>query len=248
MKSILNTAQNLMTLGLHGMAVAYERQLETPALLKEPFDTRLGLMVDAENSERESRKVGRLLKAARLRENEATMDSIEFKASRGIDRNTVMTLGECEWLARRQNVIITGATGTGKTWLACALGNQACRLGRATLYRTATKLFEEISLSYADHTMPKLRRQLIRAELLIIDDLGIGGIDAQLGPFLLDVIDQQSQNGSLLITIQYPKEKWYDLFSDPTIADAILDRIVHKSHVIELKGESMRRVKSRKRA
>ena len=136
MKSILDTAQNLMSLGLHGMAAAYERQLETPALLKEPFETRLGLMMDAENSERESRKVGRLLKNARLRENEATIDSIEFKASRGIDRNTVMSLGECEWLARRQNVIITGATGTGKTWLACALGNQACRLGRATLYRT----------------------------------------------------------------------------------------------------------------
>jgi DNA replication protein DnaC len=247
MKPIFNTVQALMTLGLHGMAVAYERQLESPALLKETFDARLGLMVDAENSERESRKIARLLKGARLRENEATVDSIEFKASRGIDRNTFMTLGECDWLARRQNVIITGATGTGKTWLACALGNQACRLGRLTLYRTATKLFEEISLSYADHTMPKLRRQLIRAELLIIDDLGIGGIDAQLGPFLLDVIDQQSQNGSLLITSQYPKEKWYDLFSDPTIADAILDRIVHKSHVIELKGESMRRIKSRRR-
>lgn len=169
MKPVFNTVQNLVSLGLHGMAVAYERQLETPALLKEAFDTRLGLMVDAENSERESRKIERLLKAARLRENEATMDTIEFKASRGLDRNTVMSLGECDWLTRRQNVIITGATGTGKTWLACALANQACRLGRPTLYRTATKLFEEISLSYADHTMPKLRRQLIRAELLIID-------------------------------------------------------------------------------
>ncbi|KPX09691.1 ATP-binding protein, partial [Pseudomonas syringae] len=162
-------------------------------------------------------------------------------------RDTI-SLGECGWLTRRQNVIITGATGTGKTWLACALANQACRLGRPTLYRTATKLFEEISLSYADHSMPKLRRQLIRAELLIIDDLGIGGFDAQLGPFLLDVIDHQLKNGTLLITSQYPKEKWYDLFSDPTIADAILDRIVHKSHIIELKGESMRRLKSRRRA
>lgn len=159
-----------------------------------------------------------------------------------------MTLGECEWLRRRQNVIITGATGTGKTWLACALGNQACRQGMHTQYRIAAKLFEDISLSYADHSIPKLRRQLIHAELLIIDDLGIGGIDGQLGPFLLDVIDLQSQYGSLLITGQYPKEKWYDLFSDPTIADAILDRVLHKAHPIKLKGESMRRVKSRKRS
>lgn len=196
-------------------------------------------MTDAENSERETRKIEGLLKAAKLRETEATLENIEFKATHGMDRNTVMDLGQCEWLARRQNVIITGA---GKTWLACALGNQACRLGTHTIYRTATKLFEDISLSYADDTIPKLRRQLIRAELLIIDDLGIGGIDAQLGPFLLEVIDQQSQNGSLLITSQYPQDKWYDLF-----ADAILDRIVHKSHTIELKGESMRRIKSRKR-
>ena len=150
-------------------------------------------------------------------------------------------------IAERSTLVAEAGTGTGKTWLACALGNQACRLGTHTIYRTATKLFEDISLSYADHTIPKLRRQLIRAELLIIDDLGIGGIDAQLGPFLLEVIDQQSQSGSLLITSQYPQDKWYDLFADPTIADAILDRIVHKSHTIVLKGESMRRIKSRKR-
>ncbi|WP_410480348.1 IS21-like element helper ATPase IstB [Pseudomonas sp. DCA-1] len=247
MKPVLNTAQGLLELGLNGMATAYERQLEQPNLQKQPFDQRLGLMMEAEASERATRKVERLLKSARLRESEATLETIEFKASRGLDRNTVMTLGECEWLRRRQNIIITGATGTGKTWLGCAFGNQACRLGFHTTYRTATKLFEEISLSYADHTLPKLRRQLIRAQLLIIDDLGIGGIDAQLGPFLLDVIDQQSQNGSLLITSQYPTAKWYDLFTDPTIADAILDRILHKSHFIELKGESMRKARSRKR-
>ncbi|MBU0526619.1 MAG: IS21-like element helper ATPase IstB [Gammaproteobacteria bacterium] len=247
MKQSMNTSQGLLSLGLSGMAMAYERQLEEPSLLKQPFDTRLGLMMEAETSQRETRKIERLLRAAKLRESEATLENIEFKASRGLDRNEVITLGECEWLRRRQNLIITGATGTGKTWLACAFGNQACRFGKTAVYRTAIKLFEEISLSCADHTLPKLRRQLIRAELLIIDDLGIGGIDAQLGPFLLDVIDQQAQNGSLLITSQYPKEKWYDLFSDPTIADAILDRIVHKSHVIQLKGESMRKVKSRRR-
>lgn len=247
MKQSMNTSQGLLSLGLSGMAMAYERQLEEPSLLKQPFDTRLGLMMEAETSQRETRKIERLLRAAKLRESEATLENIEFKASRGLDRNEVIALGECEWLRRRQNLIITGATGTGKTWLACAFGNQACRFGKTAVYRTAIKLFEEISLSCADHTLPKLRRQLIRAELLIIDDLGIGGIDAQLGPFLLDVIDQQSQNGSLLITSQYPKEKWYDLFSDPTIADAILDRIVHKSHVIQLKGESMRKVKNRRR-
>lgn len=177
MKPVLNTAQELLTFGLTGMATAYERQLAEPTLLKQPFDMRLGLMMEAETCQRETRKVERLLKATKFRESEATLENIEFKATRGLNRSTVVTLGECEWLRRRQNIIITGATATGKTWLVCAFGNQACRLGSHTVYRTATKLFEEISLPYADHMLPKLRRQLIRAELLIIDDLRIGGID-----------------------------------------------------------------------
>ncbi|AZD98631.1 IS21-like element helper ATPase IstB [Pseudomonas chlororaphis] len=247
MKPLLNTCQQLLDLGLKGMARAYEHQLNQPSLQKQPFDLRLGLMMESETSERETRKIERFLKSAKLRESQATLEGVEYKASRGLDRSMVTTLADCEWLRRRQNLILTGATGTGKTWLACAFGNQACRLGFNTYYRTATQLFEDITMSYADQTLPKLRRQLIKAQLLIIDDLGIGGIDSQLGPFLLDVIDQQSRNGSLLITSQYPKEKWYDLFSDPTIADAVLDRIVHKAHVIPLKGESMRKLKSRKR-
>lgn len=247
MKTIVNTTENLISLGLSGMAFAYERQMEDPAMLNQPFDVRLGLMVDAENTRRQTGKIERLLKSAKLRESEATLETIEYKASRGLDRNTIVTLGDCEWLRRRQNVIITGATGTGKTWLACALGNQACRAGIHTTYRTAIKLLEDITLSYGDHTIPRLRRQLVRSGLLIIDDLGIGTIEPYHGAFLYDLFDQQSQNGSLFVTSQYPKEKWYDLLPDPTIAEAILDRIVHKAHPIQLKGESMRRVKSRKR-
>lgn len=242
--SHLNTPQRLIELGLHGMANAYERQLCHPQLQQEAFEVRLGLMLDAEHSSREARKVERLVKAARVRESQAVLEDIDYKASRGLDRSTVMSLAECEWLRRRQNLILTGATGTGKTWLACAFGNQACRQGFTTSYRTATQLFEDILLSQADNTLPKL--QLIRTQLLIIDDLGIGGISAQLGPLLLEIIDQQSRNGSLLITSQYPQEKWYELFVDPTIADAILDRIIHKSHTIQLKGESMRKVKARR--
>ncbi|HBO4599507.1 TPA: AAA family ATPase [Pseudomonas aeruginosa] len=244
--SHFSTPQRLIELGLHGMANAYERQLNQPQLQQEAFDVRLGLMLDAENSSRESRKIERLVKAARLRESQAVLEDIDFKASRGLDRSTVMNLAECEWLRRRQNLILTGATGTGKTWLACAFGNQACRQGFTTGYRTATQLFEDILLSQADNTLPKLRRQLIRTHLLIIDDLGIGGISAPLGPLLLEIIDQQSRNGSLLITSQYPQEKWYELFADPTIADAILDRIIHKSHTIQLKGESMRKVRAKR--
>lgn len=245
--SHINTSHRLIELGLQGMAEAYERQLSQPQLQHEPFEVRLGLMLDAEHSLREARKVQRLIKAARLRESQAILEDIDFKASRGLERSVVMSLGECEWLRRRQNLILTGATGTGKTWLACAFANQACRQGFTTSYRTATQLFEDILLSQADNTLPKLRRQLIRTQLLIIDDLGIGGISAQLGPSLLEIIDQQSRNGSLLITSQYPQEKWYELFEDSTIADAVLDRIIHKSHTIPLKGESMRKLKAKKR-
>ena len=244
--SILNTSLRLSELGLHGMANAYDRQLSQPQLQQEAFDVRLSLMLDAEHSPRETRKIERLVKAARMRESQATLEDIDYKASRALDRSTVMNLAECEWLRRRQNLILTGATGTGKTWLACAFGNQACRQGFTTVYRTATQLFEDILLSQADNTLPKLRRQLVRTQLLIIDDLGIGGISVQLGPLLLEIIDQQSRNGSLLITSQYPQEKWYELFADPTIADAILDRIIHKSHTLQLKGESMRKIRARR--
>ena len=133
-----------------------------------------------------------------------------------------------------------------RSWLACAFGQQACRLGIAAYYTTATRLFEELSLCRTDGTLAKKRRQLSRLPLLIIDDLGIGGIDPQIGPILLEIFDQQSQEGALIITSQYPPEKWYDLFGDPTIADAILDRVVHRSHSINLKGESMRKVRAKK--
>src|SRR3990167_3910869 len=246
MKFLLNTPQQLDELGLRGMSRAYERQLSQPDLQSQSFEERLGLLMEAEASDRETRKVERFIKAAKLRESQAVLEDVDYRPTRGLDRSLIMTLADCEWLRRRQNLILTGATGTGKSWLACAFGNQACRRGLITYYRTATQLFEDISLSHADSTLPKLRRQLIKTQLLIIDDLGIGGIDTQLSPYLLDIIDQQSRNGSLLITSQYPTEKWYDLFGDPTIADAILDRIVHKSHVIQLKGESMRQLKGKK--
>lgn len=138
-----------------------------------------------------------------------------------------------------QNLLLT----TDAIW--CA--NQRNYAVIIAAYRTATQLFEDILLSQADNTLPKLRRQLIRTQLLIIDDLGIGGISSQLGPPLLEIIDQQSRNGSLLITSQYPQEKWYELFEDSTIADAILDRIIHKSHTIPLRGESMRKLRAKRR-
>jgi len=151
-------------------------------------------------------------------------------------------------MQQKQNLILTGTTGTGKSWIACAFGQQACRRGLSTLYMTATRLFENLTVGMADGSLPKLRRQLISASLLIIDDVGIGGVPAQLGPILLEILDQQSMVGSLILTSQYPTNKWYELFEDATVADAMLGRIVQRAHRIELKGESMRKLKGKNTA
>lgn len=240
------TITKLQDLGLNGMARALGFQLEQPQVQKLGFDERFGMLLDAETSDRETRRIDRLLKAAKLRHSAASLEDVDYRPSRQLDQALVMSLADCAWIQRRQNLILTGATGTGKSWLACAFGRQACRTGHAVYYTTATLLFENLVLAQADGSLPKLRRQLVKTSLLIIDDLGIGGIDNNLGPILLDIIDQQSAQGSLLITSQFPAGKWYDLFNDPTVADAILDRIVHRAHFIELKGESMRKLRAKK--
>ena len=240
------THSRLHELGLTGMARALDLQQEQPQMQKLSFDERFAILLDAEASERDARRIERLLKVAKLRQSSACLEDVDYRPARQIDQSIMMSLADCAWIQRRQNLILTGATGTGKSWLACAFGRQACRTGHAVYYTTATLLFENLVLAQADGSLPKLRRQLIRTNLLIIDDLGIGGIDNAIGPILLDIIDQQSSQGSLLITSQFPTGKWYDLFNDPTVADAILDRIVHRSHFIELKGESMRKLKAKK--
>lgn len=239
------THSKLHDLGLNGMARALELQQEQPQINQLMFEERLGLLLDAEISSRDTRRINRLLKVARLRQGAACLEDVDYRPARQLDKATVMTLADCNWIPRRQNLILTGATGTGKSWLACAFGKQACRNGYSVSYTTATQLFEDLLSAQVEGSLPKLRRQLVRTQLLIIDDLGIGGIDINLGPILLEIIDQQSAQGSLIITSQFPSNKWYDLFNDPTIADAILDRIVHRSHFIELKGDSIRKLKAK---
>lgn len=239
------TMIQLQALGLQGMLRALNRQVEDPSIQKLNFDERFALLLDAETGDREGRKIERLLKAAKMRQAHASLEDVDYRASRGIDPAQVASLGDCAWITRRQNMVLTGLTGTGKSWLACAFGKQACRSGYSVYFTTATQLYESLIGAQADGTLSKLRRQLVKTQLLIIDDFGIGGIDVHLGPILLDIIDQQSMQGSLLITSQFPPEKWYDLFNDPTVADAILDRIVHRAHFMELKGESMRKVRAK---
>ena len=232
-------------LGLQGMAKTFRQQLEQTTIANLSFEDRFALLIEAEKTARDNKKIDRLLKLSKMRQSNASLEDIDYRPKRGLEISLISNLAACDWIKRRQNLILTGATGTGKSWLACAFGKQACRSGFSTLFTTATQLYEQLTCSQADGSLAKFRRQLIKTKLLIIDDLGIGGIDVQIGPLLLDIVDQQSQVGSLLITSQFPTTKWYDLFNDPTVADAILDRIVHRAHYIELKGESMRKLKSK---
>lgn len=239
------TQQCLNELGLKGMSRALELQLQQPDVHRLSFDERLGMLLDAEVGERDSRRIERFKRAAKLRQGRACLEDIDYQPTRKLDQSIITSLANCDWIDRHQNLILTGATGTGKSWLACAFGHQACRRNFSTYYTTTTQLFEDLGRAHIDGSLPKLRRMLVRTQLLILDDLGIGGVDNNLGPILLDIIDQQSQRGALLITSQYPVKKWYDLFNDPTIADAILDRIVHQAHFIALHGESLRKTRKR---
>ncbi|MDO9215605.1 MAG: IS21-like element helper ATPase IstB [Methylococcales bacterium] len=245
MITAVTTPQKLAKLGLHGMVAALEKQQADPKYTDMPFEQRLALLVEQELFSKDARKIDRLLKKAKLRFGQAALEDIDYRNQRGLNSFQIQTLASGEWMRQKQNLILTGATGTGKSWIACAFGQQACRQGIGVLYMTATRLFESLTSSLADGSLPKIRRQLINTQLLIIDDLGIGGIQGQLGPVLLDILDNQSMIGSLILTSQYPINKWYDLFGDPTVADAILDRIIHRAHPIDLKGESMRKLKSK---
>ncbi|WP_241597002.1 IS21-like element helper ATPase IstB [Rosenbergiella epipactidis] len=233
----------MQSMSLNGMIKAFEMQSEQPKISGLSFEERLGMLLESEANERENKRISRLTKAAKMRQSQATLEDVHYLPSRGLDKAMIAELSTCQWIDKRQNIVITGATGTGKSWLACAFGKQACRHGYPVVFLTATHLYEQITAASLAGTLPKLRMQLIKSRLLIIDDFGIGGIDIQLGPILLDIIDQHALQGSLIITSQFPTEKWYDLFNDPTIADAILDRVVHRAHFLKLKGESQRKRK-----
>ena len=206
------------------------------------FSEILSLLSDAEIQNRHQRRIERLIKAAKFRYPSARLENITYTPSRKLDKAIIQHLASGGWLEKKQNLLIFGATGTGKTWLSCAIGIQACRQGYETLFITAHQLLEELSDALLDGSLIKLRRKLIKSRLLIIDDFALGHIDIQIAPLLLEIIDLQSMNGSLMITSQFSIEHWHDKFSDSTIADALLDRVINQAHIIELKGKSMRKV------
>ncbi len=236
-----HTLDQLRGLRLDGMVHALTDAASTTSAATLAFEERLALLVQREIDWRDGKRLTRLLKAAKLKVSGACIEDIDWRASRGLDRNLVAALAGGDWLRRGQNVLITGATGVGKTWLACALAQQAARCGFTVLYTRAPRLLEELRVAHGDGTFGRRLAQLARIDLLAIDDVAIAPITAAERNDLLELLDDRVGTRSTLITSQLPVAAWHEWLDDPTLADAILDRIVHTAHRIALKGESMRR-------
>jgi len=241
------TFEKLYAMKLNGMAEALKEQLAQPDITQLSFDERFSLMVDRQWTWKENRRLERLLRNAKLKIN-ACIEDIDYKRARGIDKSIILMLAGCDWIRQAQNIIITGPTGVGKTYLACAMANCACRNGYSALYVRTPRLFQHLLIAKADGTYAKVMNKLANAKVLIIDDLGLAPLADAERRDLLEVIEDRHELSSTIITSQLPIDLWHDNIGDPTIADAILDRLVHNSHKITLKGGSMRRKKNQKKS
>lgn len=235
------TLEKLQSLRLSAMADAWQQSQKNTAYAELSFDERFGILVDAEFLARENRTISRRLREAKLRIPSATVEDIQEPLKRGIKKEVLRDLASGAWINQHLNVIITGATGVGKSYLACALGHSACRQGRRVLYRRVSRLFDEIKLSQASGDYIKLLAKLARADILILDDWGIGALNEQQRHHMLEILEDRYGRRSTIVTSQLPVEKWHDHIGDPTIADAVLDRLVHNAHRLKLKGPSKRK-------
>ena len=225
------------------MARALVEQLERADYQALSFEERLGLLVDREMQDRENRRLARHLKTAKLR-SDACVEDLDFRGSRGLDRPTVLGLAEGHWVSAHRNVLVVGPTGVGKTFVACALAHAAIRRGHTALYLRVPRLLDELVLARADGRLPRLMAAWARVEVLVLDDLGLQPIAAARAADLLEVIEDRGGLRSTIVTSQLPVGHWHEALGEPTIADAILDRLVHNAYRIELRGESLRRAET----
>jgi len=238
------TLDKLLELKLPGMAKAFRLQCETPELGNLTFEERFGLLVDAEYSERESVRLTQRLKCAKLRQT-ACMEDIDFQPVRALDRKLVAQLSTCSWISEGLNVLVTGKTGVGKSYLACALANKACRLGFTTLYLRAPRFFQELTVARLSGGYTRLLNKLAKFQLLILDDFALVPVSEEQCRDLLEVTDDRCGRSSMILVSQLPVKTWHQTFANATLADAILDRVVHGSYRLALEGESIRDPKNK---
>lgn len=237
---INQTLSKLASMRLRSMEQEYRRQIELPANVALPFDERLAMMVDAEWLSRANKRLKRLLREANLREPAANLEDINYDPRRGLDKTTIARLADCSWIKEGKNLIVTGATGTGKTYLVSAFGNAVCRQSlRVRSYRV-NRLLTDLQIARGDGSYNKLLNDLKKPDLLILDDFGMAPVNPEACRDLLEVIDERHDRKSIAISAQLPVAKWHDVFEDTTIADAILDRVVNNAYRIKLAGPSLR--------
>jgi DNA replication protein DnaC len=241
------TLDQLHALGLNGMARAFVSLAEDARAADLSHAEWLGLLLDHEASDRQDRRLRARLRYARLR-HQASVEDVDYRTPRGLDRALFQALAAGRWIEEAQNMIIEGPTGVGKSWLACALGHRACRDNRSVLYQRIPRLFADLALGRGDGRYARLMRALGGVKLLILDDWGLEPLGAEQRRDLLEIVEDRYGRGATLITSQVPVDRWHDVIGDPTLADAILDRLVHNAHRIQLRGESLRKTQAPKRA
>ncbi len=232
--------ERLRSLGLTAMADAFTDMQHSAAADDLSREDWLGLLIDREATSRDNKRLGRRLRLAKLRQN-AVVEDADLRTPRGLDRGLFQKLTTCSWIRDSQHLLIGGPTGVGKSWLACALGHKACRDGYSVMYRRAPRLFADLATARGEGRLARLLTTLERTRLLIIDDWGPEPLTGEQRRDLLEIIDDRDGRGSLLMTSQVPIGRWHEIIGDPTLGDAILDRVVHRAHRIELKGESLRK-------
>jgi DNA replication protein DnaC len=234
------TLDKLLALRLTGMAKAFSEQMDLSESQTLSFEERLGLLVDREMTVRSDRRLTTRLRQAKLRLS-ASIEDIDYRHPRGLDKALMLRLASCQWVHERHHVLITGPTGIGKTWLACALGHKACREGYTVLYLRLPRLLQDLPIAKGDGRYPKLMASLAKTALLILDDWGLATLSDEHRRDVLELLEDRHGRGATIVTSQFPVDHWHDVIGDPTLADAILDRLLHNAYKITLRGDSMRK-------